>query len=423
MPRSLRGLALAGALLVLAGCSVGGREAREPAEQLPITKAQLAAMVLPRAELGTIAEGLKPNGSAGPVGNVEAAAGTLDPHDTARSLRSAGRLDGHEAYFTGSGLAASKNGGVVTVGTEVELMEDPVYAAQYLHDQLGDFQRYQGEQEDGTKLTDVSSFAVDAVGDEAEGFLVTASGKRTGYVTGVAFRRERIVAVAIVLRADQQDAQAEAGALAIKLDERIKDVLARRIAPVEAPPAQRAQKAQKAQKAQVVSYAGKEKLPKLTLASKDLGHGLVPVSEGVTEGEGYVGYQRSFGETVVGGSHLVSVRAETRLYGTPAAAARTFTQLTRTGREVLGRAMINAFADQSGLRAADIRVRALAKPRPGTAGIVATFDFSGVEFRIVSILMRSGRMVEAVTGVCRADAFDPNDLKPVADRAKKRLVA
>jgi hypothetical protein len=413
MPQYLRGLVLAGAL-VLAGCSLGGQEARKPAEQQAISKEQLAAMVLPRAELGTIAEGLKPNGSAGPVGNGEAADDSLDPEDTARSLRSAGRLNGHKGYFTRPSLATWKKGGVVMVGTEVELMEDPVYAAQYLHEQLGDFQRYEGKQDDGTKLSGVSSFAVNAVGDEAEGLLFTVSGKRTGYATAVAFRRDRIVAFASVLRADKDDAQAEARALAIKLDERIKDVLAGRLAPVEAPPAEEAQQ---------VSFAGKEKLPELTMTPKDLGQGHEPISEGVTEGEGYVGYQRTFGETVVGSSHLITVRAETRLYETTAAAARTFRQLTRTAREVQGRAMVKAFADQSGLRAADIRVQALAKPRRGTAGIVVTFDLSGAEFRIVSILMRSGRMVETVSGVCRAAAFDPDDLKPVADRAHKRLAA
>jgi hypothetical protein len=413
MPQFLRGLVLAGAL-VLAGCSLGGQEPRKAAEQQEITKAQLAAMVLPQAELGTIAQGLKPNGSGGPVGNAEAADDTLDPKDTAKSLRSAGRLNGHKAYFSSPSLAAWKKGGVVMAGTEVELMEDPVYAAQYLHEQLGDFERYQGMHDDGVKLTDVSSFQVNAVGDEAEGLLFTASGKRTGHATVVAFRRERVVAFASVLRADKADAKAEARALAIKLDKRIQDVLAGRIAPPEAPPAEEAQQ---------ISFAGKEKLPELTMAPRDLGEGHEPVSEGVTEGEGYVGYQRTFGETMVGGSHLITVRAETRLHETAAAAARTFRQVTRTAREAQGRAMVKAFADQSGLRAADIRVQALAKPRRGTAGIVVTFDLGGAEFRIVSILMRSGRMIQTVSGVCRATAFDPDDLKPVADRAKKRLVA
>jgi hypothetical protein len=52
-----------------------------------------------------------------------------------------------------------------------------------------------------------------------------------------------------------------------------------------------------------------------------------------------------------------------------------------------------------------------------------TFDLVGAKFRIVSIFIRSGRMIETVSGVCRATAFDPDDLVPVAERARKRLVA
>jgi hypothetical protein len=418
MPRSLRGLVLAGAL-VLAGCGVGGEKARDVVEEPEVTKAQLAAMVLSQAELGEIAAGLKRDDDSGAVGNDEAADQTADAEDSGTTLRSDGRLGGHRLAFGGSNLAAQRTGRVVYAATVVELMEDPVYAAQWLHLQLGDAQRYAGQALGGAKLARVSTFEVADVGDTAEGLSATAVwGGRKLRATVVVFQRGRVLGAAALLRADKEDAESQARAVAIKLDKRIQDVLAGRIAVEEAPAA-----APKTQKEQEISYAGKEKLPKLTMAPKDLGHGLVPVSEGVTDGEGYFGYQRSFGEAVVGGSRLVSVRAETRLYGTPAAAARVFRQITGTGREALGMAMVNAFADRSGLRAADIRVRALAKPRPGTGGIVATFDFSGVEFRIVSILMRSGRMMEGVTGVGRADAFDPNDLKPVAERARARLVA
>ena len=91
MVRSLRGVVLAGTL-VLAGCGLGGQEAGEPVEPAPVTKAQLATMVLPHGELGPIAEGMKPLDDSGPVPNEEAADDTLDPADTARSVRSAGRL-------------------------------------------------------------------------------------------------------------------------------------------------------------------------------------------------------------------------------------------------------------------------------------------------------------------------------------------
>jgi len=415
MPRSLRGLVLAGAL-VLAGCSVGGQEAREPAEQPPITKAQLAAMVLPRDELGTIAEGTKPAPESGPVANTEAAESSLDPKDTGSSLRSAGRLAGHKAYYGGSYLVAlRKRAGLYLVGTEVELMEDRVYAAQYLHKQLGDFQRFAGKQDDGSSRAGVSSFQVTGVGDEAEGLVATSTrGKGKLHVSAVAFRRERVVAVAAIVRADTNDMQNGVRALAVKLDKRIQDVLAGRIAPEESPAPE---------KAQEESFEGKERLPDLTMAPKDLAPGLEPVAEGETNGDGWVGYHRTFGETVVGGSHLITVRAETRLYGSAGAAASAFGRSARTGREAYAREMARAFADQTDVTPTDIRVQALAKPRRGTAGVVVTFDLAGAKFRIVSILVRSGRMVESVSGVCRAPAFEPDDLRPVADRAQKRLIA
>ena len=54
---------------------------------------------------------------------------------------------------------------------------------------------------------------------------------------------------------------------------------------------------------------------------------------------------------------------------------------------------------------------------------MVTFDLVGAKFRIVSVFIRSGRLIETVSGVCRAAAFDPDDLRPVAARAQKRLLA
>ena len=75
------------------------------------------------------------------------------------------------------------------------------------------------------------------------------------------------------------------------------------------------------------------------------------------------------------------------------------------------------------MRATNVEARALAGTKGGASGVVVTFDLVGAKFRIVSIFIRSGRMIETVSGVCRATAFDPNDLVPVAERARKRLVA
>jgi hypothetical protein len=42
---------------------------------------------------------------------------------------------------------------------------------------------------------------------------------------------------------------------------------------------------------------------------------------------------------------------------------------------------------------------------------------------MASLFMRTGRFVQSVTGICRTEAFDPNDLKPLAQRAQVRLLA
>ena len=56
-------------------------------------------------------------------------------------------------------------------------------------------------------------------------------------------------------------------------------------------------------------------------------------------------------------------------------------------------------------------------------GIVVSFELVGAKFQMATIFMRSGRFVQSVTGICRTEAFNPNDLKPLAQRAEVRLLA
>ena len=415
MPRSLRGLLLAGALVLLAGCGVGGQKGDDSAKPEPITKAQLAAMVLPRNELGTIAAGLSFDDRSGPVANAAASEGSVDPSDTATSLRSDGRLNGHKAWYGDASLASlKKGGGVFFVGTEVELMEDTVYAAQYLHKQLGDFQRFQGKQEGGTTLTGVRPFPVNDVGDEAEGFVANASaGRDTAYITAVAFRRGRVIGAAVVIRGDKKDAQGEARAVAVKLDGRIQAVLAGEIpvgpAPVEEP-------------AQETASAAR--LPELTLAAEDVGAGVTPVDEGELAEAGYVGYQRTFEDVVVGGSHLIRLQARTAAYARPAQAAAAHRLVAQAvGRKAFADGIARAFGKETAVTPTDIRVRSFSTGVPGMTGIAATFELVGAKFRTVSIFVRSGRFVQSVTGICRPDDVRPDDLKTLARRAQARLTA
>lgn len=417
MPGFLRGLVLAGAL-VLAGCGVGAGDSGDAVEQPKVTKAQLAAMVLSQAELGTIARGLKADEDRGPVGNAEAADATLDPEDTGKSVRSAGRLGGHKVYYGGTNLVAlRKQRGVFLVGTEVELLEDTVYAAQYLHKQLSDFQRFQGKQDDGSRLAGVSSFQVPGVGDEAEGLLATSTlEKKRLYLTAVAFRRERIIGIALVARADKHDAQGEARALAVKLDKRIQGVLAGEIQvePEGEAPGTKAKA--------TGSFQGRERLPALTVARADVAGGARLTNQGRTAHDDYVGFHRVFEDVRTGGSHLVKLRAETRLYRTKGAATAAYRHFSAPpGRKAFARELVASIADETGVAAENVAVRRLPGLGHGYTGVVVTFTTTRGAYRFATVFMRSGRTLASVTGFCTTFALDPSDMKPLARRARTVL--
>src|ERR671924_2357127 len=115
---ALAGLALVASLLA-GGCGT--------TESLPLRSAResdLATMVLPKGDLGRFGEGLAVDADSGPENNREAAENSLDPRDTARTLRQAGRLAGYELSYSdpaGSGYALSTKKGVIVIGTGVEL--------------------------------------------------------------------------------------------------------------------------------------------------------------------------------------------------------------------------------------------------------------------------------------------------------------
>jgi hypothetical protein len=412
MPRFLRGLVLAAAL-VPAGCGIGGGDSSEVAKPAKISKAQLAAMVLPQGELGTIAARLTFDERSGPVENAQAAEDTIDPDDTARSVRSAGRLAGHKAWFGDSSLASVRKGrGVFFVGTEIELLEDPVYAAQYLHKQLDDFQRFQGRQDSGTTLTRVRPFPVTRVGDEGEGFRATATaGKDVLYITAVLFRRTRVMGAAIVVRADKQDARREAHALAAKLDERIQGVLAGEIEPETRTPPPETTK---------TAVRGRSKLPNLTLTAADVG--AEPIMESRSEGDGYVAFDRTFEDVFAKDAHLIRLHAQTQLYPTAARAAVAHRVVTSpAGRRAYARIVLDNFEQELGAKPADVQITMVSNLGTGVEGVDVIFTAGGTPFRFTTGFTRSGRAIQAVTGFCRAFAFHPSDLGPLAQRARKRL--
>jgi hypothetical protein len=115
MPPAARALVLLCAFAA-AGCGLGGGGSDGAGEGPRVTPADLALMVLPQADLGAAARGLRPDDDSGPTSNEEAADETLDPDDTRVSLRGAGRMAGHKLYYAQPNLAAAalRRGGAST---------------------------------------------------------------------------------------------------------------------------------------------------------------------------------------------------------------------------------------------------------------------------------------------------------------------
>jgi hypothetical protein len=417
MPQVRRSLLLTGAVVLLAGCGFETSAPREAAPKQPVTRAQLAAMVLPKADLGPSVKGLAEYRPAGEMTNARFASSTVDPEDTASSLRAKGRVLGFERTYIHPRLASlSVRKGTLSLGTGVELLDDPVYAVQYLHARLTDYERLRGPVRPGIKLRNVSSFEIAAIGDEGGGVRATVivPSLIRAQETSVMFRRGRVVAYVSVVRADKGDARQEALSLAVELDRRIQAVLAGEI---EVKPV-------KPDGLTVANRAARKKLPAMTMAAEDVAADARVYEEGRVDGDGYSAYQRVFKDVVVGGSHLVALRAETQLYDTPASAVLGMKFVDRPGgRQVYAQGVVQSFAEETSVRPTNVRVSPLRNPGRGMKGIAVTFELVGAKFRMASIFMRSGRFVQSVTGICRVEAFDPGDLKPLAQRVQVRLLA
>ena len=417
MPHVRRGCFLFGVLLLLAGCGFGESSSREPAPKQPVTGEQLAAMVLPKATLGASARGLVAHAGSGATPNARFASMSIDPADTASSLSAVGRVLGQDATYVHPRLASlTVRKGVMTVSSGVELLQDNVYAAQYLHARLNEYERLKGPVRPGLKLRDVAPFDVAGIGEEGGGVRATVliPGLIRGHESSVVFRRGRIVGYVSVMRAEKGDGSQEAMKLAVALDRRIQAILAGEIAVKKVKPSKLA----------VANRAARKRLPEMTMAAADVSGEARVYDEGKFDGEGYVGYERTFQEVIVGRSHLVRLRALTQAYESADTAALGLKFVDRAaGRHAYAKQVVAAFAKEAGVRPTQVRASALKSPARGMKGIVVTFELVGAKFQMATIFMRSGRFVQSVTGICRTEAFDPNDLKPLAQRALVRLLA
>ena len=255
------------------------------------------------------------------------------------------------------------------------------------------------------------------MGDEAEGLLAASTlGKEAVYLTAVAFRRERIIGVAMVMRADQDDAQSEARALAVKLDRRIQAVLDGDIEVGPPPPEEETADG---------TAAPADHLPERTLQPEDVGHGAAAVGEGPVEERRL----HRLPADVRGRCRrrLPSHAAAGQNRGLRTAGASRASHSGSLGSPPAGESFADgiarAFAKETGVTPTDVNVRSFSTGVRGMPGLVATFELVGAKFEMASIFVRSGRYVQSVTGICRPDDVSPGDLTVLARRAQARLVA
>jgi hypothetical protein len=413
----VRAAGLVACALVLAGCAFG-----EEGGSQEITRDELAIMVLPLDELGAEHAAFEPDDDSGPGTAKGVADGTVDPDDTAASVKRAGWTSGYDLTYSDpvqERLAADRRHGAFSVGTSTDLFATETDARAFIVDFIGDYERFEGKTIEGVKLLKFDLFDVSA-GDEAWGAEFEFRGGGMKFrLTGALFRHGRLVASAYYVRADDADMRGRAATLAQVLDRRIEQVLA---GDLDAEPAPLPEKKVIATRAQ---------LARMTLSVKDLPGDARVAEEGrFRGGANYVSYYRSFdvSNTMIGSSHLLFLRAQTDVFETEKGAEAVMRYLgTAKGRALFAREVQSNiqrdFKKAAAGRPRNFDVRELANAGPGAMGIVITFDLPTGRYRIASIFVRSGRAVAMVSGFCNAHAVHPEDMPPLGEGARERLAS
>ena len=405
----VRAVGLLVCALVFAGCAVG--EESGPQE---ITRDELAIMVLPQGDLGQEFAAFEVDEDSGPGNARRLAENTMDPDDTPASVKRAGWTAGYDLSYSASKRLAAEGRPAVSAGTSADLFATETDARSFIVEEIRQFQRFEGKSHQGVKILRFDEFDV-TIGDESWGVeLEFRGGSATMTMTGVIFRHGRLVATAFHLRRDAADVRSQAASLALKLENRIASVLADDLdaEPVRLPVRQ-----------PVVTQT---QLARATLALKDLPAGARVADEGRFRSEQSISYYRTFDvqDTMIGGSHLMFLRAQTQVFETQASARLMMRYLSNPkGRARFAREVLRGFKKMAGARARNVSVTAMPQAGRNAAGIVVTFDLPSGRFRTATVLVRSGRSVAVVSGFCTAHAVHPGDLPPLGNKARARLAS
>jgi len=196
----------------------------------PISNEELTLMVLSQDEFGSSYSGLEVDSDeSGPQSRDDSIADACDPDDEARDLDRTGWLTGHAQWYSRAPYGLFErpvDRETITVGSTVDLFESVDGAIDRFQDDVRETREESTGVCQNITFTGIAEFGVPRIADESWGAVI--EGIVSDYdisMTGVAFRRGRIVASVAVAHVGYVDASDEAIRLAKVLDERITAML------------------------------------------------------------------------------------------------------------------------------------------------------------------------------------------------------
>jgi hypothetical protein len=403
MRRALLAVAVASALAFGAGSASGA-----PAPANP-----LAPLVLPRAKLGKIAQGLEVELLSGTTTNARAADDSFDPADTEQTVTKAGRVSGYTLLYGDVGFSALRKGsGLLDVGTSLDFFRNVQKAQAYELKSLRDLQRVQGANLQGVVVERASAFQVQGLGPRSVGLrIVQRVGKKRIYGTYVDFQIGQILGEAVINRADNKNVNAQAAAVARTLQRRIVAYAqgSLKATPVPLP------------RPLGTAKPGGSKAPDLSA--------MVPTQQDMKGKAGV--FQQDFApDDLAIGSYIREFRfgPSTGLFQLRATAA-----LQRSRREAAGRVLVLRSVFTGPEAAATIaqvvggsgpaKLDGISRPGLGeeSFAVSATFTSNGQRLRAVVLYERRDRVLGSLVLIGTAKKLTPDAVMPYARALDKRI--
>ena len=388
----------------------------------------LDRMVLPQEGIPGLPLGLRLSSNSGWEGNRAEADGSFDPDDSAESLGEAGRLTGYDLGYYDPTRAALRSGtGVDEVLTWVELFSSSSAASAYLRDRVGYARGLAGTSpRPGVSFGAVLPFDPGMAADEAFGLRESVDfGDDRVFRTTVRFRRGRIVAGGMVVRADNERGIEDAKNIAGLLDSRIQSSLSggKRSEPVPIP--KDGVPLDDGEQATAERPPGAPDLAPIALGSDDLPPG-IPCEPGryTHTTPPRITFRRSFcpqGATV-GQTSLTGLTSSVSVFESAEVAKVSLTLTVMSAKSPGGiKAFIAEYAASTGLLPTNTRRRQV-KLEGGGIGMLTAFDTNAGPRVNFYALVQSGRALTTLDADGPAAEFDyRRDMLPLLRVVERRL--